>query len=103
VSILSYGGGVQFGVITDATLCPDPQKIIDGFAPEGRRVYFDRTPPRTWPVASYVVTTSDDQFSTAQQETYAAELGATTVRLATGHLPMLERPAELAALLAQAS
>ena len=34
VSILSYGGGVQFGVITDATLCPDPQKIIDGFAPE---------------------------------------------------------------------
>ncbi|MEN9538824.1 MAG: hypothetical protein RLZZ126_1059 [Pseudomonadota bacterium] len=34
VSILSYGGGVQFGVITDAGLCPDPQTIIDGFAPE---------------------------------------------------------------------
>jgi len=34
VSILSYGGGVQFGVITDAGLCPDPQKIIDGFEPE---------------------------------------------------------------------
>ena len=34
VSILSYGGGVQFGVISDATLCPDPQAIIDGFAPE---------------------------------------------------------------------
>jgi WS/DGAT/MGAT family acyltransferase len=34
VSILSYGGGVQFGVITDGKLCPDPQKIIDGFAPE---------------------------------------------------------------------
>ncbi|MFO1190724.1 MAG: wax ester/triacylglycerol synthase family O-acyltransferase [Rhodoferax sp.] len=34
VSILSYGGGVQFGVITDGTLCPDPQRIIDGFAPE---------------------------------------------------------------------
>lgn len=34
VSILSYGGGVQFGVITDADLCPDPQKIIDGFEPE---------------------------------------------------------------------
>jgi diacylglycerol O-acyltransferase len=32
VSILSYGGGVQFGVITDTTLCPDPQKIIDEFA-----------------------------------------------------------------------
>jgi len=34
VSILSYGGGVQFGVITDTQLCPDPQKIIDEFVPE---------------------------------------------------------------------
>ena len=34
VSILSYGGGVQFGVITDSTLCPDPQAIIDRFEPE---------------------------------------------------------------------
>ena len=34
VSILSYGGGVQFGIISDATLCPDPQAIIDKFAPE---------------------------------------------------------------------
>nr|WHW29497.1 putative Wax ester synthase/acyl-CoA:diacylglycerol acyltransferase [uncultured bacterium] len=34
VSILSYGGGVQFGVITDADLCPEPQEIIDGFEPE---------------------------------------------------------------------
>jgi WS/DGAT/MGAT family acyltransferase len=37
VSILSYGGGVQFGVITDTALCPRPQEIIDQFAPE-----FDR-------------------------------------------------------------
>ncbi len=34
VSILSYGGGVQFGVIADSTLCPDPQRIIDAFGPE---------------------------------------------------------------------
>jgi diacylglycerol O-acyltransferase len=34
VSILSYGGGVQFGVITDTALCPDPQRIIDEFEPE---------------------------------------------------------------------
>ncbi len=34
VSILSYGGGVQFGIISDVTLCPDPQAIIDQFAPE---------------------------------------------------------------------
>jgi diacylglycerol O-acyltransferase len=34
VSILSYGGGVQFGLITDTVLCPDPQSIIDEFEPE---------------------------------------------------------------------
>ncbi|MCB8747125.1 wax ester/triacylglycerol synthase family O-acyltransferase [Rhodoferax sp. U2-2l] len=34
VSILSYGGGVQFGIISDSMLCPDPQAIIDQFAPE---------------------------------------------------------------------
>jgi len=34
VSILSYGGGVQFGLITDAGLCADPQAIIDRFEPE---------------------------------------------------------------------
>ncbi len=34
VSILSYGGGVQFGLITDRHLCPEPQAIIDRFEPE---------------------------------------------------------------------
>ncbi|MBX3620225.1 MAG: wax ester/triacylglycerol synthase family O-acyltransferase [Rhizobacter sp.] len=34
VSILSYGGGVQFGLITDAQLCPDPQAVIARFEPE---------------------------------------------------------------------
>ncbi len=34
VSILSYGGGVQFGVITDSALCPEPQRIVDEFLPE---------------------------------------------------------------------
>jgi WS/DGAT/MGAT family acyltransferase len=34
VSILSYAGGVQFGLITDEGLCPDPQAIIDRFEPE---------------------------------------------------------------------
>ncbi len=38
VSILSYGGGVQFGVIADTTLCPEPQRIIDEFEPEFRRL-----------------------------------------------------------------
>jgi diacylglycerol O-acyltransferase / wax synthase len=34
VSILSYAGGVQFGLITDAGLCPEPQAVIDCFEPE---------------------------------------------------------------------
>ena len=34
VSILSYAGGVQFGLITDQKLCPEPQQIIDRFALE---------------------------------------------------------------------
>ena len=38
VSILSYGGGVQFGVIADTALCPDPQQIIDEFEPEFARL-----------------------------------------------------------------
>ena len=34
LSILSYAGGVQFGLITDQKLCPDPQEIIDRFGIE---------------------------------------------------------------------
>jgi hypothetical protein len=38
VSILSYGGSVQFGLISDAALCPHPQKVIDEFTPEFARL-----------------------------------------------------------------
>jgi WS/DGAT/MGAT family acyltransferase len=34
VSILSYAGEVQFGLITDGGLCPDPERIIERFGPE---------------------------------------------------------------------
>ncbi|MEO8305947.1 MAG: wax ester/triacylglycerol synthase family O-acyltransferase [Betaproteobacteria bacterium] len=34
VSILSYAGHVQFGLITDAGLCPDPERIIERFGLE---------------------------------------------------------------------
>jgi len=34
VSILSYNGEVQFGVVTDRGLCPDPERISSRFAPE---------------------------------------------------------------------
>ncbi|MGC4367660.1 wax ester/triacylglycerol synthase family O-acyltransferase [Hydrogenophaga sp. R2] len=38
VSILSYGGGVQFGCIADSGLCPDPQQVVDRFTPEFERL-----------------------------------------------------------------
>jgi len=38
VSILSYAGGVQFGLITDTALCPEPQEIIDRFEPEFQKL-----------------------------------------------------------------
>lgn len=34
VSILSYNGGVQFGIVTDDVMAADPQEIINRFAPE---------------------------------------------------------------------
>ena len=34
VSVLTYAGRVQFGLITDARLCPDPEAIIAEFEPE---------------------------------------------------------------------
>jgi diacylglycerol O-acyltransferase len=34
LSILTYAGRVQFGLITDAGLCPDPEAVIANFAPE---------------------------------------------------------------------
>jgi len=34
VSILSYNNEVQFGLITDRRLCPDPERVIARFAPE---------------------------------------------------------------------
>ncbi|RZJ12419.1 MAG: wax ester/triacylglycerol synthase family O-acyltransferase [Rubrivivax sp.] len=34
VSLLTYAGRVQFGLITDAVLCPDPEAIVANFAPE---------------------------------------------------------------------
>ncbi|HET9700549.1 MAG TPA: wax ester/triacylglycerol synthase family O-acyltransferase [Burkholderiales bacterium] len=37
-SILSYAGQVQFGLITDAKIVPDPEKIVDAFEPEFRQL-----------------------------------------------------------------
>jgi hypothetical protein len=38
VSILSFAGGVQFGLITDASLVPDPERIAQRFVVELERL-----------------------------------------------------------------
>jgi diacylglycerol O-acyltransferase len=38
VSILSYNGGVQFGLITDAHMVGDPERIVAAFRPEFERL-----------------------------------------------------------------
>ena len=40
VSILSFNGQVQFGLITDAALVPDPEAIIDRFRPEFEQLLY---------------------------------------------------------------
>jgi WS/DGAT/MGAT family acyltransferase len=40
VSILSYDGGVQFGLVTDKKLCAEPRAIIDRFAPEFEKLVY---------------------------------------------------------------
>lgn len=40
VSVLSYAGQVQFGLVTDAALVPDPRAIIAAFVPEFERLLY---------------------------------------------------------------
>jgi diacylglycerol O-acyltransferase / wax synthase len=49
ISILSYNGGVQIGVISDKKLCPDPQEICDRFAPEFEKLAFGVLLHPWWP------------------------------------------------------
>jgi len=56
VSILSYNGGVQFGLVTDQGLVADPQTIVDGFGPElDKLVLTLLLSPRDFPLDPAVV------------------------------------------------
>ena len=48
VSIISYNGAVQFGVITDRALCPDPERIVARFGPEFEKLVLTTLMAR-WP------------------------------------------------------
>jgi WS/DGAT/MGAT family acyltransferase len=64
VSILSYNDEVRFGVVADRGLCPDPDRVIDGFAPEFEKLVL-ATLLSPWPW--------EEPPSAAQME-YAASL-----------------------------
>ena len=50
VSIISYDGAVQFGVVTDRGLCPDPERIIARFGREFEKLVLT-TLMSPWPRA----------------------------------------------------
>jgi len=81
------------------------ERVISGFEPESRRLYLDpvpSTPAPQWPAdASYLLTSEDAEFPVAQQERYAAVLGARTSTVASGHLPMLSHPGVVAELVSR--
>ena len=52
VSIFSYAGEVQFGLITDAALTPDPEAIVSRFAEEFHKyLYYVLLDPPEEPTA----------------------------------------------------
>lgn len=73
-------------------------RIIADFTPESQGFYRDRIDTQPWEVPrGYVATTNDREFPLAMQRRFAARLDASWHReLATGHLPMLETPGDLA-------
>ncbi|MFJ4653212.1 alpha/beta fold hydrolase [Nocardia sp. NPDC088792] len=78
----------------------DIARVVADFEPESQRLYRDRVSPRTFPTRTgYVETTADPQLPAMLQRKSTAELGTGFYReMPTGHLPMLQAPASLTAL-----
>lgn len=91
---------IRQGLCSDLT-AEQATAVVNGFVPEGVRVYLDRLEAEI-PAAArmYVKLDNDRELSPALQDKMAANLGATRIeRVASGHLPMLSKPAELRRLL----
>lgn len=75
--------------------------MVSRFAPESRRVYLDRSdaPIPALP-RMYVRLTEDKELPPSLQDSMIANLAADNVKdIASGHLPMIGRPKELAQVL----
>lgn len=79
------------------------ERLVNDFDPESRRLYTDRVGlGLTWPRNTAYLLTTEDDLMVPLQERFANDLGAKPTRLATGHLPMLTHPDEVARLVARA-
>lgn len=89
VSILSYDGGVQFGLVTDKKLCADPQDVIDRFAPEFEKLVYALL---LLPWEEYV----DPEL--AERALFATEtVAGVATRLMENHAAQVTTPSEPAA------
>lgn len=94
----AIGSGVAAGVPDEVR-----RRIIADFDPESQAYYRNRAPEFELPEhRGYLTTAEDREIPPARQRRFAARLTPDyEARLATGHLPMLERPAELRAGIAE--
>ncbi len=82
VSILSFGGNVQFGLVTDAALVPDPEAIIARFAPEFEQLlYYALMAP--WGEEESAAAPAEAEKPTPKRKTSASAKKAPARRTAT--------------------
>lgn len=79
------------------------ERLVREFAPESQAVYRDPTGPRSFPaLRGYVRTTADRELPEVLQRRFEGALeGSWSRTIASGHLPMLEAPETLAALVGE--
>lgn len=84
--------GLASGLDADAAA-----EVVRRFQPESRALYVTRRSASPPPVRRLYIRTRDDrEFNHAMQVRMAGNLGSEVVAMAGGHMPMLERPQELA-------
>lgn len=94
------GSAIQAGLCNDLSI-DQSEAVVNGFVPEARRLYSDRSEATIPNIPAYYVKLMKDQeFSPALQERMAANLAAKRVyELNAGHLPMISDPVGLSGIL----
>ncbi|MFF2889445.1 alpha/beta fold hydrolase [Paenibacillus sp. NPDC057967] len=94
------GSAIRSGSCNDLSPAQS-DSVVDGYVPEAKRLYFDRTNAPIPAIPKYYIKLMQDQeFTPEIQDRMAANLAANRViELQAGHLPMLSNPAGLGAIL----